>query len=50
MIEKVLDLPEGFLTDYQPTIQQRVLKTTLIEGGRAFLKRARRLASSAWLV
>ena len=49
MIEKVLDLPEGFLTDYQPKIQQGSVKTMLIEGGKAMCNKMWKLATrSEW--
>lgn len=32
-----MDLPEGFLTDHQPKIQQREVKTMLMETGKAVI-------------
>ena len=37
MIEKVLDLPEGFLTDYQPKIQPGIVKGALAWGWKVAL-------------
>jgi len=39
MIEKVLDLPEGFLTDYQPKSQPWVVKRLLNATFGKFVKR-----------